>query len=158
MLGKIESRRRKWCQRMRWLDPDPSEECRCCGERAGGGCERAAAHCRAAEGSTGADTRLSTLGWGTAWRRAHRAAPAAAASSAHWSWTLALLALRDRCCKRRENSIAGVGQRSRLEHDSPKWPNQSFHLAHTFAVNALPHRQQFGGEKPNGPTKAPGLQ
>lgn len=33
----------------------------------------------------------------TAWRRAHRAAPAAAASSAHWSWTLALLALRDRC-------------------------------------------------------------
>lgn len=57
---------------------------------------------------------------GTAWRRAHQAAPAAAASSAHWSWTLALLALKDRCCKRRENSTAGVGQRSRLEHDSPK--------------------------------------
>lgn len=26
-------------------------------------------------------------------------------SSAHWSWTLALLAFRDRCCKRRENII-----------------------------------------------------
>lgn len=33
----------------------------------------------------------------TAWRRGRRAAPAVAASSAHWSWTLALLAFRDRC-------------------------------------------------------------
>ena len=31
-------------------------------------------------------------------------------SSAHWSWTLALLAFRDRCYKRRENVITGVGQ------------------------------------------------
>lgn len=33
-------------------------------------------------------------------------------SSAHWSWTLALLALRDRCCKRRETiSIRGRSDR-----------------------------------------------
>lgn len=29
--------------------------------------------------------------------------------SAHWSWTLALLAFRDRCYKKRENTIVGVG-------------------------------------------------
>lgn len=33
-------------------------------------------------------------------------------SSAHWSWTLALLALRDRCCKRRETiSVRGCSDR-----------------------------------------------
>lgn len=36
-------------------------------------------------------------------------------SSAHWSWTLALLAFRDRCYKRRENVIVGVSQTKKAD-------------------------------------------
>lgn len=48
-------------------------------------------------------------------------------SSTHWSWTLAFLAFRDRCCKRRGN-INGDGETektdsSRLQSDPPPSPH-----------------------------------
>lgn len=64
-----------------------------------------AAPIRAAEGPHEPRTAHRAPSWG----QQHGAAGPKQPGSAHWSWTLALLAFRDRCCKRKENLVSGVG-------------------------------------------------
>ena len=65
-------------------------------------------------------------------------------SSAHWSWTLALLALRDRCCKRKETPELGVlrDRTSQRPHTQPKPPSGSHLLSRRHAPRATIWREK----------------
>ena len=65
-------------------------------------------------------------------------------SSAHWSWTLALLALRDRCCKRKETPELGVlrDRTSQCPHTQPKPPSGSHLLSRRHAPRATIWREK----------------